>query len=152
MTLLKAAGVGAMLLALLLAPGTAGAAPFAAGPAVQASTADVTAVQYRGYGYRSYGYARPYAYARPYGRGYGYRPFIGFGVAAVAGAIIANEIYRPRPGSYYDAYDYRGPYYYPTSYQGDPRDICARHFRSFEWNTGLYTAYSGEKRLCPYLR
>lgn len=29
---------------------------------------------------------------------------------------------------------------------------CANRFRSFEWNTGLYTTYGGDKRLCPYLR
>jgi hypothetical protein len=29
---------------------------------------------------------------------------------------------------------------------------CANRFRSFEWDTGLYTTYGGEKRLCPYLR
>lgn len=29
---------------------------------------------------------------------------------------------------------------------------CARRYRSFEWDTGLYTTYGGEKRLCPYLR
>ena len=28
---------------------------------------------------------------------------------------------------------------------------CAAQFRSFEWDTGLYTTYGGEKRLCPYL-
>ncbi len=29
---------------------------------------------------------------------------------------------------------------------------CDRRFVSFEWDTGLYTTYGGEKRLCPYLR
>jgi len=29
---------------------------------------------------------------------------------------------------------------------------CAREFRSFNPNTGLYTTYGGQKRLCPYLR
>lgn len=29
---------------------------------------------------------------------------------------------------------------------------CADRFNSFEWFTGLYTTYGGEKRLCPYLR
>jgi hypothetical protein len=28
---------------------------------------------------------------------------------------------------------------------------CAQQYRSFEWDTGLYTTYGGEKRLCPYL-
>lgn len=90
--------------------------------------------------------ARPYA-----GRGYGWRPFVGFGAAVIAGAIIANSVYAPRRGAYYDTYDYTGPYYYPSEYDGDPRDICAKHFRSFEWDTGLYTTYHGDKRMCPYL-
>jgi hypothetical protein len=29
---------------------------------------------------------------------------------------------------------------------------CEATFRSFEPDTGLYTTYSGEKRVCPYLR
>jgi hypothetical protein len=29
---------------------------------------------------------------------------------------------------------------------------CDERFRSFEPDTGLYTTYGGEKRLCPYLR
>lgn len=29
---------------------------------------------------------------------------------------------------------------------------CDNRFRSFEWDTGLYTTYGGDKRLCPYLR
>ena len=29
---------------------------------------------------------------------------------------------------------------------------CDRKFRSFEYDTGMYTTYSGERRLCPYLR
>jgi hypothetical protein len=70
----------------------------------------------------------------------------------IAGAIIADQAYRPRRGYYYDDYAYDGPYYYPADYHGDPRAICAQNFRSFEWRTGLYTTYSGEKRLCPYLR
>ena len=39
----------------------------------------------------------------------------------------------------------------PPTLPGDPRNLCAQRFRSFEWNTGLYTAYSGEKRVCLYL-
>jgi hypothetical protein len=75
---------------------------------------------------------------------------LGAGVAI--GTIIADEAYRPRRGYYYDDYAYDGPYYYPSGYRGDPRVLCAENFRSFEWRTGLYTTYSGEKRLCPYLR
>ncbi len=47
----------------------------------------------------------------------------------------------------------------PTSpYAGDyaPRRYavaaCARHFRSFDVNTGTYSAPSGVRVLCPYLR
>jgi hypothetical protein len=29
---------------------------------------------------------------------------------------------------------------------------CDNRFRSFEWNTGLYTTYGGDKVLCPSLR
>src|SRR5262249_57687319 len=81
-----------------------------------------------------------------FGRGLG----VGLGIG-VLGAIIANEAYRPRPGYYYDDYAYDGPYYEPADYAGDPRKLCAHNFRSFEWRTGLYTTYAGEKRLCPYL-
>ena len=84
------------------------------------------------------------------GWGWGPWPWIGLGV--VAGAIIADQAYRPHPGHYYDEGPYDGPYYYPSDYRGDPRAICAQNFRSFDWRTGYYTTYSGERRLCPYLR
>ena len=29
---------------------------------------------------------------------------------------------------------------------------CDNRFRSFEWETGYYTTYGGDKVLCPYLR
>jgi hypothetical protein len=29
---------------------------------------------------------------------------------------------------------------------------CDNRFRSFEWDTGYYTTYDGDKVLCPYLR
>ncbi len=32
------------------------------------------------------------------------------------------------------------------------KERCDRRFRSFEWDTGLYTTYRGSKKLCPYLR
>jgi BA14K-like protein len=97
----------------------------------------VTTIQYRGrgYGYRGRG-------------GYGL-PLLGAGI--IAGAIIADRAYRPRY-RYYDAVDYNGPYYRPADYRGSDRQLCAENFRSFEWRTGLYTTYGGEKRMCPYLR
>ena len=84
----------------------------------------------------------------------GLEPFVwlGLGAGVVAGAIIADEAYRPHPGHFYDEGPYDGPYYYPANYRGDPREICAQNFRSFDWRTGFYTTYSGERRLCPYLR
>ena len=107
--------------------------------------ADASAVtQVQGWGYRRY--------HRGHRRGWGAAPWIGLGAGVVVGSIIANEAYRPRRGYYYDDYAYDGPYYYPSAYSGDPRTVCAQNFRSFEWSTGLYTTYEGEKRLCPYLR
>jgi hypothetical protein len=141
--LLLAVSVG--LLAVLT---SAEAGPMPAGSEVLKagalpSSSEVTQVQWR----RGYGY---------YGGGWGYRrgPWIGLGVGAgiVAGAIIADRYYRPRAGYYYDDYAYDGPYYRPAGYGGDPRVLCAENFRSFEWRTGLFTTYGGEKRLCPYLR
>ena len=29
---------------------------------------------------------------------------------------------------------------------------CDARFRSFEWDSGLYTTYDGDRVLCPYLR
>lgn len=137
--------------ALLATLGSAEAAPMSAAPealkAQAAQSSEATQVQYWRRGGYGYGYG--------YGRGYGYRraaPWIGLGAGVVAGAIIADRYYRPRPGYYYDDYAYDGPYYRPSRYAGDPRVLCAENFRSFEWRTGLYTTYGGEKRLCPYLQ
>lgn len=128
------------LFALAAAP--AQAAPVSA-PATAVTGADasvaVDKVQWRRHGWRHRGWRGP-------------GPWIGLGIGAVAGAIIADQAYRPRRGYYYDDYAYAGPYYYPSGYRGDPRVMCAENFRSFEWRTGLYTTYEGDKRLCPYLR
>jgi len=131
--------IGALALAFTFAP--AEAAPTAPSAAIAGKT-DANAVTQVQWGYRRYGY----------GRGWGPGPWLGLGAGVVIGSIIANEAYRPRRGYYYDDYAYNGPYYYPSGYSGDPRAICAQNFRSFEWNTGLYTTYGGERRLCPYLR
>lgn len=64
---------------------------------------------------------------------------IGLGIGlGIFGGVIAAEAYRS------NAYGYEGG--------GDPRVACAQTFRSFEWNTGMYTTYEGERRVCPYLR
>lgn len=145
LSLSAAAVLGAVAFA---APATA--APLSGGMDIKAAAplSSVTDVQFRRV-YPRAGYV-PYQAYRPYRRSPW--PFIGFGTAVVAGAIIANSVYAPRRAyAYYDAYDYDGPYHYPSDYRGDPRTICARYFRSFEWDTGLYTTYRGEKRMCPYL-
>jgi hypothetical protein len=61
------------------------------------------------------------------------------------GAYGYNYYYYDDPG-YYD-YDYN---YSCGSYAA--KRACARRFKSFEWDTCLYTTYGGYKRLCPYVR
>ena len=129
MTTWKIVPVGVLALAFALAP--AQAAP-AAPPSAVATGASNDIVKVR----------------RGWGPGLG----IGLGLGLFGGAVIANEAYRPRAGTYYDDYGYDGPYYAPAGYGGDARELCARNFRSFEWDTGRYTTYSGERRVCPYLR
>jgi len=53
------------------------------------------------------------------------------------------------PRGYYHVPGMMGGYNYNYA---TPRQRCAARFRSFDWRTGLYTTYDGEKRLCPYLR
>ncbi len=128
----------AVALALATSLASAQAAPLTSSPAVaKADTGMATQVDWR--------WRRGCCWGRG---GVG----LGIGAGIIAGAIIADQAYRPRRGYYYDDYAYDGPYYYPSQYSGDPRVVCAENFRSFEWRTGLYTTYSGEKRLCPYLR
>lgn len=116
------------------------ASPLSAQFSSVSDAAAITQVQYRrGGGWGGRGWSGP---------GIG----LGIGAGLVAGAIIADRAYAPRRGYYYDTYASEGPYYYPEGYSGDPRRICAQNFRSFEWDSGMYTTYGGERRLCPYLR
>jgi hypothetical protein len=133
--------LGALALAFAFTPAQAAPAAPSIAIAAKSDAGAVTKVQGWGWrrGYRGY-------------RGWGPGAWLGLGAGVVVGSIIANEAYRPRRGYYYDDYAYDGPYYYPSAYSGDPRSICAQNFRSFEWNSGLYTTYNGERRLCPYLR
>lgn len=70
--------------------------------------------------------------------------YIGLGIAgALIGGAIAEGAYDDGPG-----------YSEGTGYGGGSSGAmqrCAAQFRSFEWETGLYTTYGGERRLCPYL-
>jgi hypothetical protein len=144
MALSKIAPAAVLAVMCAVSPASAAPAGSAMAPAVAKSgtaASAVTDVRYRRWGG---GYGRHRGH---YGRGVA----LGLG-AAIVGGIIANEIYRPRPGYYYDDYAYDGPYYRPSRFAGDGRELCAQNFRSFEWNTGLYTTYGGEKRVCPYLR
>ena len=131
--------------AMSLAVGPVQATPIQAkGPAHIAHPSDFTQAGWHGgWGHGGWGHG---------GWGWGPWPWLGLGAGVVAGAIIADQAYRPHPGHYYDEGPYNGPYYYPANYQGDPREICLQNFRTFEWRTGFYTTYTGEKRLCPYLR
>jgi hypothetical protein len=106
-------------------------APMTPGVAQAAAGGSVTQVRYRHHHHH-------------HGGGVG----VGIGLGIIGG-LLAAEAYRSAPGYAYDEDDYDGP---PPGYSGDPRALCAERFRSFEWNTGMYTTYSGEKRLCPYLR
>src|SRR5262245_35490079 len=122
--------------ALALLPVVAAAAPPAGGPqlaSAAAADAAVHQVQFR--------------HHNGFGRGLG----LGLGIG-ILGAIIGNEAYGARPAYEEDVYADAGPSGAPAEDGGDPRGLCAQHFRSFEWNTGLYTTHSGEKRVCPYLR
>lgn len=135
----KLASLVAVMLSLSTLTAQAAPVALATQPAGVSADSGVTQVQYRRWGGSRWGGWR--------GPGIG----LGIGAGLIAGAIIADRAYAPRRSYYYDTYAYDGPYYYPSDYRGDPRTICARYFRSFEWRTGMYTTYGGERRLCPYL-
>lgn len=137
MQLAKVLSIGAF--ALVVGLGSAQAAPAAqlATPLIAKSDTSVGATDVRYRGHRRHRFGR--------------RVGVGIGLGIIGG-IVASEMYRPRAGYYYDDEAYDGPYYAPSGYAGDPRTLCAQNFRSFEWNTGLYTTYGGDKRVCPYLR
>jgi len=136
MSLRKLAPIGAMALALTLGPAEAAPAQTVTSIGHSALRADAgSAVTEVGWRHRHHRWRR---------RG---GALIGLGAGIIIGSIIAGEARRHHRGYYYDDY-----YAYDGPYGGDPRVACAERFRSFEWHTGLYTTYSGEKRLCPYLR
>lgn len=134
-----------ILMCFSIAVGVAGFAPLASAASAgkllansgESATNNVIEITRRGRGpiielpigpsYRYYDY--PYYFSR------GYYP-----------THIGNYVYYP------DGYSRRSDY---TEYSDDSnsaRERCDQRFRSFEWETGLYTTYSGYKKLCPYLR
>ena len=132
----KSMTVGIVVAALASASAQAGPAAPQRTAAPSAQSNSVVPVEWRG---------------RGGGPGFGLGALFGLGAGVVVGSIIADQAYRPRRGHYYDEVAYDGPYYFPADYRGDPREICAQYFRSFDWRTGLYTTYGGERRRCPYL-
>jgi BA14K-like protein len=112
---------GALALATVAAPASAGPLPGAIASLAAQSSEASGIVQVR----------------RGYHRGYRRGSNVGLGIGlGIIGGLIVSEALRSAPG-YYDG--------------ADPRELCARNFRSFEWDTGMYTTYAGERRVCPYL-
>jgi hypothetical protein len=126
---------GALALSLGLAPvgpvvGPAIAAPAAMPPGLAKAEAGSAVVEVRRRSHHGYHRHRHHRHG-------GGNLAIGLGLGIIGG-MIAAEAYRSAP-AYADD-------------EADPRELCAREFQSFEWDTGLYTTYAGEKKLCPYLR
>jgi hypothetical protein len=96
------------------------------------------------------------------GHGHGHRPWI---VRPIAPSYLYHDYPYYFSRGYYPSHI--GPgfiYHYPVDYEGDEayvndaavpysaKERCDRRFKSFEWDSGLYTSYRGQKKLCPYLR
>jgi hypothetical protein len=161
MTLLKRAGA-ASLVAVAFALGasaatiSANASPVAAGAAnsrALSANSEIVKVQgmerrHRGEwrGRRGHGgdWNRGRRHRGHYDNDWNPGAYIGLGIAgAVLEGALSEDSYAEDPG-YAD-----GPSYGEGSSAAMQR--CAAQFRSFEWDTGLYTTYEGAKRLCPYL-
>jgi hypothetical protein len=126
----KVMTASALALATVMAPAQAGPVTTSIAPlAVQSSDGNGVI---QGRSRHRYGRHRHYRHRRGGNIG------LGLGLGVIGGSI-ASEAYRSNAYGYgYDG--------------GDPRAACAQRFRSFEWNTGLYTTYGGDRVLCPYLR
>ena len=144
-TLLKRAG-SAALLAATVAFGfsAAGAAPLT-NPALSHAANSGSVMQvgdhrhYRGRGDWHRGGRHRY-----HNDGWNSGAYLGLGIAGaiIGGALSDDEGY------------YEGDGYYARgegSGMGMGMRRCAAQFRSFEPETGYYTTYGGQKRLCPYL-
>jgi hypothetical protein len=156
MTLLKRAGTAALVAATFALGASAttlsvNAAPAAAAAATSgplATDSGVVNVQDRRYrGERRGRHRGDWNRGRRHHRGYydyGYNPgaYIGLGIAgAILDGALSDDGYVE---GYADEPGYGGG-------SSAAMQRCAAQFRSFEWDTGLYTTYGGEKRLCPYL-
>ncbi len=130
---------GALALSLGLTP----MAPVAAGPTAMppsVAKAEAGSTVVRVHRYRHF-------HRHHHHRHHGHRGLaIGLGVGIIGG-LIAADAYRSAPAYADEEEVYDAP---PSS--GDPREQCAREFRSFDWDSGSYTTYSGERKLCPYLK
>ena len=154
MKLLKRAGTAALIAAAFALGASAttlsvNAAPAAVGAAngrTLVTDSNVINVQDRRYRGERHGGRDRGDWHRGRHRGDNWNPgaYIGLGIA---GALLSGAL---SEGAYADDYGYAdGPGYGEGSSAAMRR--CASQFRSFEWDTGLYTTYGGEKRLCPYL-
>jgi hypothetical protein len=124
MAILKVLTAGALALATVAAPASAAPVTSSFAPLAAQAADGNGVVQVRR------GYHRGHRHHRRGGNA-----ALGIGLGIIGGLIV-SEALRSAPG-YYDG--------------ADARELCARNFRSFEWDTGMYTTYEGERRVCPYL-
>ncbi len=68
------------------------------------------------------------------------------GIIGLSALAFANS--NRRYAYYDDRYHSHAPVYGYQSGSAEWKAACARKYRSFEWQTGLYTTYSGYKRRC----
>lgn len=116
------------LSATLLSGGPSSAAPVsmtASSPIATTITKDLQSVGYRGY------------------RGGRYGRNIGLGIAAgIIGGVVISQAGRANG---YSERRYRAS-------GSSAAQHCADTYRSFDWNSGTYMGYDGERHVCPYLR
>lgn len=141
-----------VLTTCILAFGLGGAAPAANAASAGQSfvnpgeSARTDVIQIKRRGRHGYGHGR--RFVRPIAPSYLYFDY----------PYYASRGYYPShigPGFIYYHPGYYERDYAEAEYSGVPhsaKERCDRRFRSFEWDSGLYTTYGGVKKLCPYLR
>jgi hypothetical protein len=143
MTLLKRAGSAALLAAAVAFGSSAvGAAPLTNQALSQAANSG-SVMQVRDRYYGGGGDWHRGGRHRYHNDGWNSGAYLGLGIAgAIIGGALSDD------GEGYD----EGDGYYAG---GEGSDMgmrrCAAQFRSFEPETGYYTTFEGQKRLCPYL-